>query len=400
MTPGETRCRFSQAGRNGDSAIAERVLLGSLGLVAYTFLGYPAAVATLAKLWTRPPVLDPGYEPNVTLVVVAYNEEDVIAEKLENSRGLDYPSGRLELLVVADGSDDETVERARASGAARVLHEPVRRGKLAAMARAADAATGEILVFSDANNLYEPGTLRAVVAPFADPSVGVVSGRKVIDDGSGRGLDRAESLYWRYESALKKWETATGSVAAVAGEIIAFRRAAFRVPGHRFLVEDFVQAMLAALDGWRVVYAPDAVSVERASATVGDEATRRARIVSGRWQALVALLPRLLVRRPGLALKVISHKGLRPLVPGALVLAALSNVASARRGRASRLLLAGQAGFYAAALAGYRNERAGRRNRLLFLAYYFCRMNFATLAGLHNFLRGRDAAVWAKVRRG
>lgn len=379
---------------------AERALWGSLGLVAYTFAGYPAAVAALAKLRARPPLSDDGYEPSVSLVVVAYNEEDVIAEKLANSRELDYPSERLELLVVADGSDDRTVERARASGAARVLHDPVRGGKLAAMAHAAEAATGEIIVFSDANNLYTPRTLRAVVSPFADPGVGVVSGRKIIDDGSGRGLDRAEGLYWQYESALKKWETATGSVAAVAGEIIAFRRAAFRVPGNRFLVEDFVQAMLAALDGWRVVYAPDAVSIERASATLGDEATRRARIVSGRWQALVALLPRLIVRRPGLAVKVISHKGLRPLVPAALVTAAVSNVAAARAGRVPRLLLAAQAAFYATAAAGYRNERVGRRNRALFLAYYFCRMNFATMSGFRNFVRRRDAGVWTKVRRG
>jgi len=387
----------TQAGR-----LAERALWGSLGLVAYTFVGYPAALGLLAKLRGRPLLVDASYEPSVSLVVVAYNEEDVIVEKLANSRALDYSHDRLELIVVADGSDDATAEHARSFGVA-TLHDPVRRGKLAAMVHAASTATGAILVFSDANNLYAPETLRAVVAPFADPSVGVVTGRKIIDDGSGRALDRAEGLYWRYESALKTWETTTGSVAAVAGEIIAFRREAFRVPEQRFLVEDFVQAMLAALDGWRVVYAPDAVSVERASATVRDEAARRARIVTGRWQALVALLPRLAARRPGLALKVVSHKGLRPIVPAALVTAAVSNVAASRRRRIPQVVLAGQAAFYTAALAGYRNERAGRRNRWLFLPYYFCRMNLATLAGLRAFLGRRDrrdAGMWTKVRRG
>ncbi len=238
------------------------------------------------------------------------------------------------------------------------------------------------------------------VAPFADREVGVVTGRKLIDDGSGRSLDRAEGLYWRYESALKSWETTTGSVAAVAGEILAFRRAAFRVPDRGFLTEDFVQAMLAALDGWRVVYARDAVSVERASATVEDEAVRRARIVSGRWQALAALFPRLAARKPGLALKVLSHKALRPVVPGALVTAAVANTAAAPRRPLLRLLLVGQITFYAAALAGYRREQTGRRNRWLFLPYYFCRMNLATLAGFRNFLRRRDASVWTRVRRG
>ncbi len=141
------------------------------------------------------------------------------------------------------------------------------------MVHAAGVATGDILVFSDANNLYTPETLRAVVAPFADPSVGVVTGRKIIDDGTGRALDRAEGLYWRYESALKTWETATGSVAAVAGEIIAFRREAFRVTEQRFLVRGLRpgDARRASTAGASCTPATPC-SVERASATLGDEA--------------------------------------------------------------------------------------------------------------------------------
>jgi biofilm PGA synthesis N-glycosyltransferase PgaC len=373
---------------------------GAVGLVAYTFAGYPALVALIARLRPRPVRTDPGYEPDVTLVVVAHNEAEVIGARLDDVDALDYPRERLEVLVAADGSDDATVAIAAARPGVRVLHRPERRGKLAAMNRAARTARGEILVFSDANNRYSRDALRELVAPFADPAVGVVTGRKAIDDGSGRALDRAEGLYWRYESRLKEWESRAGSVSAVAGEILAFRRDAFPEAPPGSITEDFAQAMLAAADGWRVVYAPGAVSLERASATLGDEAVRRSRLITGRGQALARVLPRLARRDPRLAWQVVSHKGLRPLVPGALAAAALSNAALARDRRWARAAVAAQVAFYGAALAGALDERRGRRRRALYLPYFFCRMNLATLRGLRDLALGRRDAVWTRVRRG
>lgn len=376
------------------------VFIGSVALILYTFAGYPAAMAALARVRARPVRKQADYEPPVTLVIAAYNEEDVIRARLENASDLDYPRERLDVLVVADGSSDSTADVARSVAGTRVLFEPERRGKLAAMNRAANAATGEILVFSDANNHYSGNAIRELVAPFADPSVGVVTGRKAIDDGSGRPLDRAEGLYWRYESKLKEWETAVGSVTAVAGEILAFRREAFPSPRPGTMNDDFVQAMLVALDGWRVVYAPEAVSLERASATIGDEAVRRSRLVTGRWQALADLLPTAIRKNPAYALQVASHKGLRPLVPFAMLAAALSNVALSREHHWARLLLALQVAFYVAAVLGRESERQGRRSRVLYLPYYFCRMNVATLEGAANYVTRRRESVWARVQRG
>jgi cellulose synthase/poly-beta-1,6-N-acetylglucosamine synthase-like glycosyltransferase len=376
------------------------VFAGAVALVAYTFAGYPALVAALARVRPRPVRADATVEPSVTLIVVAHNEEDVIAERLRNCLELDYPRERLELIVAADGSDDRTAEIARGFDGVRVMHRPERRGKLHAMNRAAASASGDVLVFSDANNRYGRDALRELVAPFADPGVGVVGGRKAIDDGTGRALDQAEGLYWRYESRLKEWETLSGSVTAVAGEIIAFRREAFPQVPSGTILDDFAQAMLAAAEGWRVVYAPRAHSLEVASATIGDEATRRARIVSGRGQALLRLLPRVARRNPGFAFRVVSHKGLRPLVPWALGAAAISSLATGRRRRWSRAALAAQSVFYGAAVAGMVSERSGRRPRLLYLPYWFCRMNLATLSGLADLARGRHDAVWVRVRRG
>ena len=254
-------------------------------------------------------------------------------------------------------------------------------------------------MFSDANNMYSPNALRDLVAPLADPAVGLVTGRKTIDDGSPRALDQAEGLYWRYESKIKEWESASGSVTGVAGEILAFRREAYASPDAGTMNEDFVQAMLVAAAGWRVLYAPGAISVERASATISDEATRRARLTTGRIQSMRLLLPRLVRSDPRLAWQAVSHKGLRPLVPWALVAAAASNAGLALRRRA-RPLLAAQALFYATAVLGWRDERAGRRNRATYLPFYFCRMNAATLRGLRDHVVGRREAVWARVDRG
>jgi cellulose synthase/poly-beta-1,6-N-acetylglucosamine synthase-like glycosyltransferase len=336
----------------------------------------------------------------VSVIVSAYNEAAHIEEKLENCLALDYPPELLELIVVADGSDDGTEQVAGRTPGATVLHDEARRGKAAAMARGAAAASGEILVFSDANNLYTAETLTALVKPFADPRVGVVTGRKTIDDRSGRALDRSESLYWRYESRLKAWESQLGSVAGVVGEALAVRRTAFRPPDEGTVNDDFVIAMTAAIDGWRVQYAPDAVSMERASLTLEEESLRRARIVAGRWQALARLLPELMRRRPLLAWQVVSHKGLRPLVPYALAAAAVSSVSCAPRARWARIAVALQAAFYAAALAGWHDERRGRRRRLFYLPYYFCRVNAAAVIGLLRFLCGRERGVWDRVRRG
>jgi poly-beta-1,6-N-acetyl-D-glucosamine synthase len=384
----------------GEFLAVALLLATSIGLTVFAFAGYPAVIGLLARLRPRPLLTREGYEPTVSLIVAAYNEEDVIVWRLANIADLDYPAERLEVIVVADGSNDRTAELARSMAGTKVLHRSKRAGKRAAIERGVEAARGEILLLTDANNRFTPETIRALVAPFADPLVGVVTGRKAIDDEMGRPIDRAEGLYWRYESRIKAWESTVGSTTGVAGEILAFRREAFQFVKPGTMNEDFVQAMLAAIEGWRVVYAPEAVSLERASATLGDEAIRRSRLTTGRWQALWMLLPSLLRRRPLLAFQVISHKGLRPLVPFALIVALLSNVVLATQHRWAAWLLLLQAGFYTAAMIGWAAEAAGRRSRLFYVPYYFCRMHIAALAGFRDFAVRRHEAVWDKVRRG
>jgi cellulose synthase/poly-beta-1,6-N-acetylglucosamine synthase-like glycosyltransferase len=390
----------ARTGSGRHRRLAAGVFAASVGVVVYTFVGYPAILAAWARLRPRPVRSDPSHRPRISVIIAAYNEEDEIAGRIENVQADGYPADRLEVIVACDGSDDRTMARAARFEGVRILHQPERAGKLAAITRAAAEATGEILVFTDANNRFVRGTLAALIAPFADHEVGVVAGRKAIDDDSGRAIDRVESGYWKYEAKIKTWESLVGSTIGAAGEIIAFRRDAFIVPKRRIITEDLVQAILAAADGWRVVYAPDAVSLERASATVEDEATRRARLVTGRFQALALLLPRLVIARPRLAWQFVSHKGLRPFVPSALLLMAVLNPPLARHRRWTGLALLGQVAFYSAAAGGWAAERSGRRVRALFVPYYFCRMNMAALKGTRDFLTGRADVAWEKVRRG
>jgi poly-beta-1,6-N-acetyl-D-glucosamine synthase len=376
------------------------VFVTSLGALVYTVIGYPLIVAAIARLRPRAVRSDADFFPRVSLIIAAHNEGRVIEGKLANTAALDYPAERLEVIVVADGCDDDTVERAQGFPGTKVLFEPERRGKLAAITRAAAEASGDVLVFSDANNHYSPRALRELVAPLADASVGVVTGRKQILGGDERSLDGAEGLYWRYESKLKEWESAAGSSAAVAGEILAFRREALYALPAAMLTEDFAQAMTAASRGWRVVYAPQAVSVERASATIEDEATRRARIVTGASQTLIWLLPSLTSRQPRLAWQVVSHKGMRPLVPGALMALGASSLWLARSRRAARAVAIVETGFYLCAVLGRRDEARGRHRRWTYFPYYFCRMNGAAVEGLVALARHQLDAAWTRVPRG
>jgi cellulose synthase/poly-beta-1,6-N-acetylglucosamine synthase-like glycosyltransferase len=225
------------------------IFWSSVGIIIYTYAGFPALLALWAKLRSRKVESDAAHMPSVSLIIAAYNEETVIEAKLENCYELDYPADRLEVIVAADGSDDQTAELASRDPRAKVMFLPERRGKMAAINRAVAAARGEILVFSDANNMYTRETLKELVAPFADSTVGVVTGRKAIDDGRGRELDKAEGLYWRYESKIKAWESQIGSVTGVAGEILAIRRDIFHPPPVGTVNDDFVLAMQAAIEG-------------------------------------------------------------------------------------------------------------------------------------------------------
>lgn len=374
----------------------------SVGSIAYTYAGYPLILAVLARLWGRRPTVTADHLPSVTLLIAAYNERDVIRRKIENSLALDYPRGLLQILIAADGSSDDTPDLVRgfADRGVELSFSPARRGKVAAINHAMEGARGDIVVFSDANNDYDRRALRELVRPFADAAVGGVVGAKTVAAGDG-SLGEVEGLYWRYESFIRSRETELGSCTGAVGEIFAIRRALFEPPPEAIICDDFYIATRLLRGGHRVIYRPEARSTERVSPSAEGEVKRRARIVVGRYQAILLAHRLLPFRRPMLVWQIVSHKFLRPLVPLAMVCAAASNMALAWSGPPLyRSLLVGQVLFYGLAEAGRRLGSRRPLGRVLYVPAYLVYSNFAALAGLFRLLvRRRGMHLWERVPR-
>ncbi len=383
-----------------------------IALIVYAYAGYPILLGLFARL--RPARRAyPNGTPPVTLLIAAYNEQAVIAAKLDNCLALDYPRDRLQILVAADGSSDCTADivRGYAERGIELSFSPERRGKMAAIVRAMPSVRGSIILLSDANNFYEPGALRALVAPFADPSVGAVAGAKAIIKGDG-ALGESEGLYWRYESFIRTQETRLGCCVGVSGEILAIRRDLFQAPPDNFVTEDSYMALHLIRRGCRIIYAPQARSWERVSASAHDEITRRARIFAGRYQILARAHQLIPVTRPLVAWSIISHKFIRALIGPAMIGALAANVAAvlwqepADEFALLRLaapynfvLLALQLVFYALAWVGGRVEEKGRLGKLLYLPTFLVNSNLAGIIGLQRFLTRRQSALWDRAVR-
>jgi biofilm PGA synthesis N-glycosyltransferase PgaC len=311
---------------------------------------------------------------------------------------MDYPPGKRDVLVVADGSTDQTAEIAGryASRGVRLLFQPERRGKIAAMNRAVPHARGEILVFSDANAMIEQMSLQMLVRNFADPQVVCVSGEKRIRSDS-QVQARGESAYWRYEARLKEAESQVSTTIGAVGEFFAIRKKRYRPMEEDNLIEDFVLSMRLVMDGGRIVYEPRAVAWEEASPSLRAEWERRARMAAGGFQA-IGRLRRLFSPRYGLvAFQYFSHKVLRWTAPFAMLLAWVSN-ALLYGLDFYRLLFWGQTGFYLLALIGWVTMSCGWKLRLLQLAFYFCFANSTFLGGFVRYITGTQSVIWKKAR--
>ncbi len=368
----------------------------SIFWVWYTYVGFFALVSLLAFLRPRR-VNKADVEPIVTLVIAAYNEEPVIREKILNSLRLDYPEEKLEILVAADGSTDRTADIAREYPGVKVLHETERRGKSAALNRAAAAAAGEVFFFSDANTIYAPGALRRLVRNFNDPSVGGVSGRKVVRSDSRREAAAGEKGFWNYEARLKKAETDLGSVSTADGEMFAVRRSLYEAIPPRMVHDDMYLTLKIVQKGFRVVYEWDAVSEEAASKSLRDEFFLKTRYASAGYQILKEFREMLLPPRTWFAGQFLSHKLLRWAAPfpliAAFVLSALIPSSLYRE------IFALQCAFYATAVAGFFLTRRGIKNPLLYFPLYFCFGNGAALYGFFKFFRGGQSPLWRKAER-
>ncbi|MGY2134570.1 glycosyltransferase family 2 protein [Hymenobacter sp. HD11105] len=379
--------------------VLEFLCWAALAVLAYTYLGY----AVLAGLWARalgPRAALPGFEPDVTLVVPAYNEAIILAAKIANCQALDYPADKLRLLFITDGSTDHSAQILARYPGIWHLHSPVRAGKSVAENRAMEHVTTPYVVFTDCNTNLNPSAIRELVKHYQDPMVGGVSGEKKINplaSASGAG----EGLYWRYESFLKRCDSRIYSLMGAAGELVSFRTDLVQPLEADTVLDDFVQSLRIVQRGYRVEYEPRAYATEDPSTSLAEEWKRKVRICAGGWQSMVRLRALLVPRRPLVTFLYVSHRVLRwSLAPLALaLLLPLCAVLAAQQGGIYALLLAGQGLFYAAAGLGWQAARAGRSPKGLVVALYFCMMNAAAFAGFWRFLRKAQPAAWEKATR-
>jgi hypothetical protein len=362
-------------------------------LLAWTQALYGPALALLRRLRARrrfePPsrALEPL--PRVSLIVAAYREQEVIAERVANALALDWPRERLEVIVAVDGGAepgaDGTAEHARAAGADLVLELP-RAGKVRTQDAGVRAASGDLIAFSDANARWAPDALRRLAGRFADPSVGYVCGRV---DFTSTGGTNQEGLYWRYELWVREQESALGSVTAGNGAIYAVRPQAYvevdPVMGH-----DLTLPFTLVKRGWRAVYEPSARATEKMVPSIEGEWARKRRMMSHAWP--IVLCGGLLDPRgypPLYALMVASHRLLRYVTPALHVALALATVGLVRRGRVYAVAAAVQGGVLAGAAAG------GRwRARPALVARYYVLTTASLAAGLYDWARHGTPAGW------
>lgn len=376
-------------------------------LVIYTYLGY-AVVLRLAVMLRE--ALHPAREyprpdtlPEATLLIAAYNEQDVVAEKMANCRALRYPSGRLHIVWVTDGSTDQTVARLNACPDATVLHDPRRRGKTAALNRALEHITTPIVLFTDANTMLNADAVMEIVRCFDDPKVGCVAGEKRVAAAEHAGAAATEGVYWRYESKLKEWDARLCTAVGAAGELFAVRRELFERLPEDTLLDDFVCSMRIAARGYRIAYCKNAYALETPSADMREEGKRKQRIAGGGLQAVWRLRRLLNPFRYGvLWFQYVSHRVLRwTVTPVALVALVPLNIALmwSPHPLLYGILLALQAAFWIAAGAGWLAARKGRSGGLLNIPYYFLFMNLNVFRGALYLVTRRNGAAWEKARR-
>jgi len=367
------------------------VFWGAAAFILYVYAGYPCWLWVRGYVSPRP-VKRSNFLPPVSIVIVARNEERVIADKLRNLLDLNYPMGSYEVVVVSDGSTDRTAEVVAdftKSGRVRIMVKPEARGKAAGLNDAIACATGDVVVFNDARQYIEPDALRLLLANFADPDVGCASGELMLGDPRHGEAARGMGLYWRIEKTVRELESKSGSVVGATGAIYAVRRNLLVAVPPETILDDVYIPMHVVRQGARVVFEPQARAWDAPDLGAEREFARKVRTLSGNYQ-LLQLAPWLLRSSNPLRFEFVSHKLLRLLVPFALAAALISTLMLSHP--FYRMALAAQVGFYALGLMAMAQWMKGPLARIADAALTFVVLNTAAAVAFANFVTGRKAA--------
>ncbi|MBI5586782.1 MAG: glycosyltransferase family 2 protein [Deltaproteobacteria bacterium] len=379
--------------------MAEIIFWATVFVVFYTYIGYSLVIMLLSRFFNNP-VNKRDYEPTVTFLITAYNEEKNIAQKLDNTLSLDYPKDRLEIIVASDGSTDRTDETVRgfSSRGVRLVRVEGRVGKTETQNRAVKSATGDIVIFSDATTRYENANIRKIVRNYADPSVGAVSGRYEYYNPTGATIGIGNVLFWKYENSIKSSQTRIKTITGCCGCIYSIRRKLYE-PLPPDIISDLVEPLKILEKGYRIAFEPEAVAYEETTEKTSEEFNMRIRVISRGMRGLLYMKKLFNPLRFGfVSFQLFSHKLLRWLMPIFMIIILASNL-FLTGAPIYNATLALQAAFYAMALVAWLGEKVNLKFKLLSVPLYFLTVNIASLISLYKTLKGYKAITWETVRK-
>ena len=380
----------------------------SIFIVFYTFFGYGIVMYFLIKIRRaikgKRFVAEKGsHTPSLTLMIAAYNEAEIMEEKIKNTLALEYPADKFSVIIVTDGSSDNTPEIVARYPQIKLMHKPERAGKIAAMHRAMKEVTSDVAVFTDANTFLNSDAMLYIARHYADEKVGCVSGEKKVHADDVADATAGEGIYWKYESTLKKWDAELYSVVGAAGELFSIRTSLYQPVPPETILDDFMISLVVASKGYRIAYEPLACATEHGSESIAEELKRKIRIAAGGIQSILWLKQLMNpFRHFTLTFEYISHRVLRwTVTPFLLILAFILNgVIAVQTGEWFYVaLFACQCFFYVLALLGWMMEKRQIKIKALFIPYYFCMMNYAVIAGIRRYIKKGQSAAWEKAKR-
>ena len=383
-----------------------------LFIVFYTYIGYGMLLYVMVLIkrlfckTSQAPILpDDDQLPDVTLMICAYNEEDIIREKMENIRQIDYPADKFCVMWVTDGSNDGSNDLLKQYPEVTLVYSPERKGKAMAMQHGLKVNKAEYVVFTDANTMLNANAIREIVRQFMKPNVSCVSGEKRV---AARTNDQiaaeGEGLYWKYESTLKQWDSDLYSAMGAAGELFAVKMSDYREAPTNALLDDFMMSMLIVKDGHRIAYTSEAYAMEYGSANMYEESKRKRRIAAGGLQSIWWLRSLMNpLKYPIVSFLFISHRVLRWSITPFTMLALIPlNIALVALNAGVIYTVIGilQLIFYAAAALGWLQTKTGRHGGLLYVPYYFLFMNVNVFRGISYLRSHSTSGTWEKAKRG
>ena len=379
--------------------MTEIIFWTTIFIIFYTYIGYSIFVILFSRFFNNK-INKKAIEPKVTFLITAYNEEKNIAQKLENTLSLDYTKGKLEILVASDGSTDRTDEIVRgfANQAVKLFRVEGRVGKTETQNQAVKAATGDIIIFSDATTRYEKSNIKNIVRNYADMEVGAVSGRYEYYNPTGSSIGIGNILFWKYENLIKSSQTRIRTITGCCGCIHSVRRSLYE-PLPPDIISDLVEPLKILEKGYRIVFEPEAIAYEETTEKAAEEFYMRIRVISRGMRGLLYMKKLFNPFKYGfVSFQLFSHKLLRWLIPVFMIIILVANLFLLGK-PLYNFTLALQSIFYVMAIAGWIGEKLNVKSKLFSVPLYFSTVNIASLISLYKTLKGYKTVTWETIRK-